>query len=223
MNNKTITKIFKLLKESIPNPTTELKYKNNFELLIAVILSARTTDKAVNKITEKLFKKANTPKKMLALGVNGVKEYIKSCGFFNNKAINIIKTCEILIDKFDSKIPDNHKDLESLPGVGRKTANVILNIAFNKPTIAVDTHVFRVSNRLGIAKGKTPEEVEKKLLKIVPKKYGALAGILLLLHGRYTCTSQKPKCEICPLLELCKYKNKKSARSALFCKSNNTN
>ena len=208
MHKKVITQIFKLLSQSIPNPTTELKYKSNFELLIAVILSARTTDKTINKITGKLFKVASTPEKMLELKVSGVKKYIKSSGFFNTKAKNIIKTCEILRDKFNSRIPKNRKDLESLPGVGRKTANVILNIAFGKPTIAVDTHVFRVSNRLGIARGKTPEEVEKKLLNVIPEKFMTNAGNLLLLHGRYTCTSQKPKCNICPLVKICRHKNK---------------
>ncbi|MBU0744188.1 MAG: endonuclease III, partial [Gammaproteobacteria bacterium] len=185
MNKKIASQIFKILSLSIPNPTTELNYRSNFELLIAVILSARTTDKIINKITEKLFKAADTPEKMLSLGIASVKKYIKSSGFFNTKAKNIIATCKILAEKFHSQIPRNREELEALPGVGRKTANVILNIAFDKPTIAVDTHVFRVANRLGLANGKTPEEVENKLLEIVPKKFANKAGSLLLLHGRY--------------------------------------
>lgn len=208
MNTKKILQIFKILSQSIPNPTTELNYSSNFELLIAVMLSARTTDKAVNKITEKLFKIANTPGKILKLKVTGVKKLIKSSGFFNTKAINIIKTCEILVKKFHSQVPNNLTELETLPGVGRKTANVILNIAFGKPTIAVDTHVFRVVNRIGLANGKTPEEIENKLLKIVPKQFARIAGNLLLLHGRYTCQAQKPKCPTCAINKLCNYKFK---------------
>ncbi len=203
-----IYQIFKILSSAIKNPTTELVYSSNFELLIAVILSARTTDKTVNKITEKLFKIANTPEKILKLKVGAVKKYIKSSGFFNTKAKNIIATCEILVKNFNSQIPTTREALEKLPGVGRKTANVILNIAFNEPTIAVDTHVFRVANRLGLVKSKTPEETELKLLKIVPKKFAKTAGNLLLLHGRYTCLAQKPKCKICPLSKLCAYKFK---------------
>lgn len=208
MSKEKILQIFKILTATIPNPTTDLVYHSNFELLIAVILSARTTDITINKIIKKLYKVANTPEQIVGLGLEKVKKYIKSSGFFNSKAKNIVKTCQILIEKYDSQVPENREDLESLPGVGRKTANVVMNIAFGKPTIAVDTHVFRVSNRTGIAKGKTPEAVEKKLLKIVPKKFGKTAGSLLLLHGRYTCTSQKPKCKICPILKLCTYKNK---------------
>ncbi len=205
MNTNTVLKIFKHLGSVIKNPTTELHYASNFELLIAVMLSARTTDKTVNKITDKLFKIANTPEKILRLKLGNVKKYIKSSGFFNTKAKNIIATCEILANKFHSQIPETRKELEHLPGVGRKTANVILNIAFNQPTIAVDTHVFRVSNRLGLVNSKTPAETEEKLLKIIPKKFAKIAGNLLLLHGRYTCPSQKPKCESCVINRYCHY------------------
>ena len=208
MNSKIVSQIFENLSLSIPNPTTELNYNSNFELLIAVMLSARTTDKTINKITGNLFAIANTPEKMLKLGIKKIKKYIKSSGFFNAKAKNIIKTCEILVKNFDSEIPKTREELETLPGVGRKTANVILNIAFNQPTIAVDTHVFRVTNRIGLAEGKTPEEIETKLLKIIPKKFGKTAGNLLILHGRYTCTAQKPKCKICVINKFCAYQFK---------------
>lgn len=205
MNTKTIAQIFKLLATTIKNPTTELAYSSNFELLIAVLLSARTTDKTVNKVTAKLFKIASTPEKMLKLGVTGIKKHIKSIGFYNAKSANIIKTCKILVKKFNSQIPKTREELEALPGVGRKTANVILNIAFGKPTIAVDTHVFRVANRTGLAKGKTPEEIEEQLLKIIPKEFAKIAGSLLLLHGRYVCTAKNPKCRTCPINKLCAY------------------
>lgn len=208
MTSKNIFKIFQILHHTIPHPTTELNYNSNFELLIAVILSAQTTDKIVNKITAKLFAQANTPKKMLQLGLTKVKKYIKSSGFFNTKAINIIKTCKILAKDFRSQLPQDREMLEQLPGVGRKTANVILNIAFGKPTIAVDTHVFRVTNRINLAQGKTPEEIETKLLKIVPKKFAKIAGNLLLLHGRYICIAKQPKCNICALNTFCAYKLK---------------
>ncbi|HBS52015.1 MAG TPA: endonuclease III [Coxiellaceae bacterium] len=200
--------MFKNLSSSIPNPTTELNYNSNFELLIAVMLSARTTDKTVNKITSSLFAIANTPEKILKLGIKEIKKHIKSSGFFNTKAKNIAKTCEILVKNFNSQIPKTREELETLPGVGRKTANVILNIAFNQPTIAVDTHVFRVANRIGIAQGKTPEEIETKLLKIIPKKFAKTAGNLLILHGRYTCIAQKPKCKSCVINEMCMYQFK---------------
>jgi endonuclease III len=205
---KTISKIFANLSASIKNPTTELHYASNFELLIAVMLSARTTDKTVNKITDELFKVANTPEKILRLKLAGLKKHIKSCGFYNAKAKNILAAAEFLIKKSNSQIPQDRKKLEELPGVGRKTANVVLNIAFDKPTIGVDTHVFRVSNRVGLAPSKTPEETEEKLLKIVPTKFGKIAGNLLLLHGRYTCTSQKPKCTICVINKWCDYYRK---------------
>lgn len=208
MNTKTITKIFEKLNSVIPNPTTELNCHSNFELLIAVILSARTTDKIVNKIIEKLFAVANTPEKILELGISGVKKQIKSSGFFNSKAKHIIETCDILVQKFSSNVPKTREELESLPGVGRKTANVILNIAFHQPTIAVDTHVFRVAKRIGLATGKTPAAVETELLKIVPKKFARIAGNLLLLYGRYTCIAQKPKCRDCIINSICKYELK---------------
>jgi endonuclease III len=208
MNAKTVTQIFKKIAVTIKNPTTELNYSSNFELLIAVLLSARTTDKTVNKVTAELFKVANTPEKILKLGITNVKRYIKSIGFYNTKSANIIKTCQILIKKFNSQIPKTQKDLEALPGVGRKTANVIMNIAFGQPTIAVDTHVFRVANRIGLVRGKTPEEVEEQLLKIIPKEFAKTAGSLLLLHGRYTCIAKNPKCQICVINKLCQYKNK---------------
>ena len=208
MNTKTIAQIFKLLATAIKNPTTELVYSSNFELLIAVLLSARTTDKTVNKVTAKLFKIANTPEKMLKLGVTDIKKHIKSIGFYNAKSANIIKTCKILVKNFNSQIPKTREELEALPGVGRKTANVILNIAFDKPTIAVDTHVFRVANRTGLAKGKTPEEIEEKLLKIIPKQFAKTAASLLLLHGRYVCTAKNPKCQICSINKLCVYQFK---------------
>ena len=208
METNAIKLIFKNLATSIKKPTTELIYSSNFELLIAVLLSARATDKAVNKITTKLFKTANTPEKILKLGITGVKNHIRSIGFYNTKAKNIIKTCELLVKKFNSQIPSTQEELESLPGVGHKTANVVLNIAFGKPTIAVDTHVFRVANRIGIAKGKTPEEIEKQLLKIVPKKFAKTSGSLLLLHGRYVCIARKPKCPTCCINKLCAYKFK---------------
>jgi len=208
MNTKQITQVFKTLTATIKHPTTELIYSSNFELLIAVLLSARTTDKTVNKVTAKLFKIANTPKKMLKLGVTNIKKHIKSIGFYNAKSANIISTCKILIKKFDSRIPETREELEALPGVGRKTANVILNIAFDKPTIAVDTHVFRVANRIGLAKGKTPEEIEEQLLKIIPEKFAKTAGSLLLLHGRYVCTAKNPKCPACCINRLCTYQFK---------------
>lgn len=208
MNKKTIIQIFKNLATTITNPTTELNYASNFELLIAVLLSARTTDKTVNKATAKLFKATNTPKKMLKLGNIGIKKHIKSIGLYNTKTANIIKTCQILVKKFDSNIPKTRKELENLPGVGRKTASVILNIAFAQPTIAVDTHVFRVANRSGLAQGKTPEKIEAQLLKIIPQEFAKAAGNLLLLHGRYVCRAKNPKCQFCSINKFCSYKFK---------------
>jgi endonuclease-3 len=201
-------KIFTRLKKKIKRPKIELKYKNKFELLVVVILSAQATDVSVNKATPKLFAKANTPKKMLTLGETGLKKYIKTIGLYNTKAKNIIKASKILVEKYGSKLPHDRKSLQSLPGVGRKTANVILNTAFGKPTIAVDTHVFRLANRIGIAPGKTPEKVEENLLKLVPKKFHAQVSNLLILHGRYVCTAKKPKCPECVIKDLCKYKDK---------------
>lgn len=208
MNQEKCKKILKKLKETIANPKTELRYSSPFELLIAVILSAHTTDVSVNRATEKLFAVANTPKKMLALGEAQLAKYIKSIGLYKAKAANVIKTCNILIDKYNSTIPDTSEDLESLPGVGRKTANVILNIVFGKPVIAVDTHIFRVSNRTKLAIGKNPLEVEIKLTNLIPKGLIRNAHHLLLLHGRYTCTAKNPHCPKCVIKDLCEYEEK---------------
>ncbi len=208
MNKSTRLEIFSRLAQEITNPTSELIFNSPFELLIAVILSAQATDRSVNKVTTKLFKKANSPHQMLELGEDGLKDMIKSIGLFNNKASHIIATCKILAEKFDSKVPEERKALESLPGVGRKTANVILNTAFGQPTIAVDTHVFRVSNRTGIAPGKSVFEVEKRLLRLVPSEHLLDAHHLLILHGRYTCIARKPRCGSCIIEDLCEYKAK---------------
>lgn len=208
MNKQKRLEIFQRLSEAIPEPETELNYSTPFELLIAVILSAQATDKGVNIATDKLFPVANTPEAIYALGVDGLKEYIKTIGLFNTKAENVIKTCKMLIELHGSEVPDNRKDLEALPGVGRKTANVVLNTAFGQPTMAVDTHIFRVSNRTNLAPGKTVLEVEKKLLKNVPKEYLIPAHHLLILHGRYTCTARKPRCGACCIYDLCEYKDK---------------
>jgi endonuclease-3 len=205
MNQQQRIEFFTRLKANNPKPTTELEYCSNFELLVAVILSAQATDVSVNKATRVLFKKANTPEKIAKLGESGLKKYIQSIGLFNSKAKNIIKTCEILIEKFDGLVPDNREDLTSLPGVGRKTANVILNTAFGHDTIAVDTHIFRVSNRTGLAKGKTPLDVELKLIKAVPAEFRHDAHHWLILHGRYICTARNPKCLQCPVNDLCAY------------------
>ncbi|NOR41490.1 MAG: endonuclease III [Gammaproteobacteria bacterium] len=208
MNAAKRAEIFQRLAEHIPNPETELHYTTPFELLIAVILSAQATDIGVNKATDKLYPVANTPETILALEEAGLKSYIKTIGLFNNKTKNILKTCRLLIDEHDSKVPDNREALEALPGVGRKTANVILNTAFGHPTIAVDTHIFRVGNRTKIAQGKTPLEVEKKLLKFTPDEYKQGAHHWLILHGRYTCKARKPLCSECVINELCEYRGK---------------
>lgn len=208
MNKQKRLEIFQRLSEAIPEPETELNYSNSFELLIAVILSAQATDKGVNIATNKLFPVANTPEQIYALGEEGLKEYIKTIGLFNTKGANIIKTCKMLIDLHNSQVPDNRKDLEALPGVGRKTANVVLNTAFGHPTMAVDTHIFRVSNRTKLAPGKNVLEVEQKLLKNVPKEYIIPAHHLLILHGRYTCTARKPRCGACCIYDLCEYTDK---------------
>ena len=208
LKNNTIEQIFKLLDQSIQNPKSELVYTNHFQLLISVILSAQTTDVAVNKATKSLFKKISTPESLLELGEEKLKSKIKSIGLYNNKAKNIIKCCTRLIERFNSTVPANRKDLESLPGVGSKTAGVVLNIAFNKVTIPVDTHVFRISNRIGLAKTKTPEQTEAALLKIVPDWVKIRAHHLLILHGRYTCKAKKPLCETCVINHHCLYKSK---------------
>jgi len=208
MNKAKRLEIFERLSEAIPNPETELNYSNPFELLIAVILSAQATDKGVNIATDKLFPVANTPEAIYALGEDGLKEYIKTIGLFNTKGANIIKTCKMLMELHNSEVPDNREALEALPGVGRKTANVVLNTAYGQPTMAVDTHIFRVSNRTKIAPGKNVLEVEIKLLKNIPKQYIIPAHHLLILHGRYTCTARKPRCGACCIYDLCEFKEK---------------
>jgi endonuclease-3 len=208
MNPAKREEIFKRLKKHNPHPTTELHYRTPFQLLIAVILSAQATDKGVNRATKDLFRDAGTADKMLALGERGLKQYIKTIGLFNSKARNIIKTCKVLKEQYAGKVPREREALEALPGVGRKTANVILNTAFGQPTIAVDTHIFRVSNRTGLAPGKNVLEVEKKLLKVVPEKYMHDAHHWLILHGRYTCLARKPRCGSCVIEDLCEYKDK---------------
>lgn len=208
MNNKIIREIFLRFRKVNPKPTTELVYHNHFELLIAVILSAQATDKSVNKATTTLFAKANSPETMLKLGEEGLKHQIKSIGLYISKAKHIIAACKILIEKYKSKVPHDRKALESLPGVGRKTANVVLNTAFGEPTIAVDTHIFRVANRIGLVKGKTPLAVEQQLAKVIPEEFKHDAHHWLILHGRYTCIARKPKCPTCLIRDLCEYKNK---------------
>ena len=208
MNNAKRAEIFRRLATANPDPTTELVYNSEFELLISVILSAQATDISVNKATRELYAVANTPEKIYQLGERGLKKYIKSIGLFNTKAKNIIKTCRILIDEHNSQVPHERKALEALPGVGRKTANVILNTAFGHETIAVDTHIFRVANRTKLAIGKTPLAVEQKLVKVVPKEYLRGAHHWLILLGRYTCIARKPKCPECPINDLCEYNHK---------------
>jgi len=209
LNREKRTRIFNTLRKQNPSPTTELVYKTPFELLIAVILSAQATDVGVNKATKKLYAVANTPEDILSLGIKRLKMVIKTIGLYNNKAKNIIETCNILTEKFDGEVPRDHEALESLPGVGRKTANVVLNTAFGEPTIAVDTHIFRVSNRTGIAPGKNVNEVEQKLLKFVPDEFKKDAHHWLILHGRYTCTARNPKCDSCVVFDDCEWKDRK--------------
>lgn len=209
MNREKRTEIFRRLRDNNPTPTTELNYSSPFELLIAVILSAQATDVGVNKATDRLYPVANTPEAILALGVDGLKEYIKTIGLFNSKAENVIKTCRILIERHDSQVPDNREALEALPGVGRKTANVVLNTAFGQPAMAVDTHIFRVSNRTGIAPGKNVLEVENRLMRLVPGEFLLDAHHWLILHGRYTCVARKPKCGSCLIEDLCEFKGKR--------------
>jgi len=208
MNADQRAAIYRRLKEANPEPTTELNYKSSFELLIAVILSAQATDVSVNKATAKLYKAANTPEAILVLGEDGLKRYIRTIGLYNSKAKHIIETCRMLIAGHDGQVPETRDELESLSGVGRKTANVILNTAFGKPTIAVDTHIFRVGNRTRLAPGKTPLEVEKKLLKFTPDEYKHDAHHWLILHGRYICKARKPDCGHCVIADLCEYKHK---------------
>ncbi len=208
MNKQKRIEIFSRLREQNPHPTTELNYSSDFELLIAVVLSAQATDVGVNKATERLFAIANTPQAILDLGEEGLKEYIKTIGLFNSKAKNIIELCRILLQLHDGKVPQQREALEALPGVGRKTANVVLNTAFGQPTIAVDTHIFRVSNRTRIAPGKTVLEVEKRLMRLVPDEFKQDAHHWLILHGRYTCVARKPRCGSCIIEDLCEYNKK---------------
>lgn len=208
MNKEKRIEILKRLRAANPHPTTELNFSSPFELLIAVILSAQATDKGVNKATDKLFPVANTPQAILALGVDGLKEYIKTIGLFNSKAENIIKTCRDLIEKHNGEVPEDRAALEALAGVGRKTANVVLNTAFGHPTIAVDTHIFRVCNRTGFAPGKDVVKVEEKLIKVVPAEFKVDVHRWLILHGRYTCVARKPRCGACMIEDFCEYKEK---------------
>ena len=208
MNKDKREEIFARFQAANPNPTTELEYGSPFQLLIAVILSAQATDKSVNIATRDLFKKHGTPQKMLKLGVAGITDHIKTIGLFRTKAKNVIATCEQLVKQHGGEVPQDRDALEALPGVGRKTANVVLNTAFGEPTMAVDTHIFRVSNRTGIAPGKTVLAVEKALLKFVPAHYLQNAHHWLILHGRYVCVARKPKCEVCAISDLCDYKHK---------------
>lgn len=208
MNKQKRIEILTRLREQNLHPTTELNYHSPFELLIAVILSAQATDKGVNKATDKLFPVANTPQAILDLGVDGLKNYIKTIGLYNSKAENIIKTCRDLVEKYQGEVPQDRESLESLAGVGRKTANVVLNTAFGQPTIAVDTHIFRVSNRTGFAPGKDVVKVEEKLLKVVPDEFKTDVHHWLILHGRYTCIARKPRCASCIIEDLCEFKDK---------------
>jgi endonuclease-3 len=211
LNRRIRTEIYTRLRERIPRPETELQYASEFELLIAVMLSAQATDISVNKATASLFPVAHTPQQILDLGVTRLKGYIRTIGLFNTKAENIIKTCRILLEHFAGEVPRTRAELESLPGVGRKTANVILNTAFGEPTIAVDTHIFRVANRTGLAHGKTPLEVEKRLTRLTPEEFRRNAHHWLILHGRYTCKARKPDCPACVIRELCEYWQKTPA------------
>ncbi|PXF28820.1 endonuclease III [Pokkaliibacter plantistimulans] len=208
MNKIKRLEIFTRLRDDNPHPTTELNYTTPFELLIAVLLSAQATDVSVNKATARLFPVANTPQAMLDLGVDGIRDYIKTIGLFNSKAENVIKTCRILLENYQGEVPPVREALESLPGVGRKTANVVLNTAFGQPTIAVDTHIFRVSNRTGIAPGKDVVEVEDKLMRHVPREFRLDAHHWLILHGRYVCVARKPRCGACIIADLCEFKEK---------------
>ena len=208
MNREKRTAIYRRLRANDPDPDTELDYESAFELLVSVILSAQATDISVNKATKELFPKANTPQAIYELGEAGLKPYIKSIGLFNSKAENIIKTCRLILDEFDGEVPRTRDELETLAGVGRKTANVILNTAFGEPTIAVDTHIFRVANRTGLAKGKTPLEVEKRLTRLTPEEYRQNAHHWLILHGRYVCKARKPECGECSIVDLCEYRKK---------------
>ena len=208
MKPAAVDTFFRRLSDANPEPKTELNYTNAYTLLVAVVLSAQATDLGVNKATAGLFQKVQTPQAMLALGEAGLKQYVKTIGLFNAKAKNVIALSQILVDKFGGEVPSTREDLQSLPGVGRKTANVILNVYFDQPTMAVDTHVFRVANRTGMAKGKTPEQVEEQLMRVIPKKWMRHAHHWLILHGRYVCKARVPKCPVCPVRDLCAFKDK---------------
>ncbi|MFC7048501.1 endonuclease III [Emcibacter nanhaiensis] len=208
MKKQDVYEFFSRLHDLDPEPKGELNYTNPYTLLVAVALSAQATDVGVNKATRDLFKVVSTPQEMLDLGEDGLKDYIKTIGLYNSKAANVIKAARILVDEYDGEVPQKREELEKLPGVGRKTANVVLNIAFGQPTIAVDTHLFRVSNRTGLAPGKTPLAVEKKLEKIIPEEFALHAHHWLILHGRYICKARKPNCPVCPVRDLCRYKQK---------------
>lgn len=208
MNKEKRTLIFTRLREANPNPTTELEYNSVFELLISVILSAQATDVSVNKATATLYKEANTPEAILKLGLRGVKKHIKTIGLYNTKAANVLKTCKALIEEHGSVVPNDRKALEALPGVGRKTANVVLNTAFGEPTMAVDTHIYRLSNRIGLAPGKTVRQVEDKLIRLTPEEFLRDAHHWLILHGRYVCVARAPRCGSCIIEDLCEYKQK---------------
>ena len=208
MKNKEIDKVFKILKKNNPSPTTELNYENVFTLLVAVVMSAQSTDKGVNKATDKLFKIANTPEKMMKLGEKKIRDFIKNIGLYNSKAKNVFLLSKIIFEEFNSEVPSSREKLVKLPGVGRKTANVVLNTYFNKPFIAVDTHLFRLGNRLGIAKGKNPLEVENNYLKIIPKWAIKDAHHWLILHGRYVCKARNPQCEQCGIRDFCEFYKK---------------
>ncbi|HJL60815.1 MAG TPA: endonuclease III [Pseudomonadales bacterium] len=209
MNKEKRYQILTRLRDENPTPTTELVHGSTFELLVAVMLSAQATDVSVNKATTRLYKIANTPEKVLTLGEAGLKKYIRTIGLYNSKAANVIKTCKILVTAHDSNVPDNREDLEALPGVGRKTANVVLNTAFGQPTMAVDTHIFRISNRIRFAPGKTVRQVEDKLVKVIPDEFILDAHHWLILHGRYVCTARNPRCGACVIYDLCEFKGKK--------------
>lgn len=211
MNTRKRQAIFETLAAENPHPTTELVYRSPFELLVAVILSAQSTDKGVNAATEKLFPKANTPAAIAKLGVSGLKPYVRTIGLYNNKAKNIVATAKMLLEKHNGKVPHDRAALEALPGVGRKTANVVLNTAFGEPTMAVDTHIFRVANRTGLARGKTPRAVEEELVRTIPKKYMRDAHHWLILLGRYTCKARKPECWRCPIEKWCEFPDKTPA------------
>ncbi|HLI17433.1 MAG TPA: endonuclease III [Rhodanobacteraceae bacterium] len=208
MKRSDVAELFRRLRDLDPDPTTELEYRTPFELLVAVILSAQATDRGVNKATKRLFPIANTPERILALGEEGLKRYISTIGLYNAKAKNILATCALLLERHHGQVPRTREALEALPGVGRKTANVILNTVFGEPAIAVDTHIFRVCNRTGLARGKTVRQVEDKLQKVIPDEYKVGAHHWLILHGRYICTARKPKCPECPIRDLCAYRHK---------------